>query len=263
MAKQSTGFITTIPNFLDVIDILKSLGTAWNPIDDNLSIANLQARHDAAKVVADAFKVAHEFDKIKTSERETAYDPLNPLVRRVLAAAKACKMDAATIDDILTYKDLIDGTNVVKVANRREQEAKKEAEKKFKLTGVKAEDNTDDDDDDKRSVSRQAYTLRYDNFKNLITLLTTAGTYKTNVEDLTLDALNAYFDRLTVADKTTNDADKAWSNASKTRRNAFCGATDSICTTVKDIKTELVSLEGKSGFNYKKVNAIKFMAIKK
>lgn len=261
MSKQSTGFITTIPNFYDVIDILKDLGGTWNPIDTNLSIASLTARHDAAKVVMDALKVATEFDKIKTSARETAYAPLNGLLQRILAAATACKMDAATITDISLYKDLIDGGNVNKLAARKENKLKKEEKKIFKLTGVQPVRATPTEEDDKHTVSRMAYALRYDNFKNLITLLTTAGTYKTNVPDLTLDALNAYLNRLEAADKATNDADKAWSNAIKARNAALSAKTDSICSTVDDIKAELISMEKKSGPNYKKVVAIKFMRI--
>jgi hypothetical protein len=262
MAKQSTGFITTIPNFFSVIDILSDLGVEWNPIDTNLSVPNLKVRHDAAQLVMDALKVATEFDKIKTSERETAYAPLNGLLQRILAAATACKMDAATLEDVSLYKDLIDGGNVNKLAARKEAKIKKEEKKAFKLTGVKPVRTMLTEDDDKRTVSRMAYTLRYDNFKNLITLLTTAGTYKTNVADLTLDALNAYLNRLEMANKATNDANKAWENACDARNAALCAKTDSICSTVNDIKVELISMEKKSGPNYKKVVAIKFMDVK-
>jgi hypothetical protein len=263
MAKQSTGFTTTVPNFSDVIDILVDLGVVWNPIDTNLSIPMLKARHAAAKSVMDALKVATEFDKIKTSEREAAYAPLNGLVQRVLAAANACKMEAATIADSLIYKDLIDGGNVNKLAARKEAKLKREEKKIFKLTGVKPVRAAPTEEDDKRTVSRLAYGLRYDNFKNLITLLTTAGTYKTNIADLSIDALNAYLNQLEVADKATNDADKAWSSAIEARNTALCAETDSICSTVNDIKVELTSMEKKSGPNYKKVCAIKFMPVKK
>ena len=114
-------------------------------------------------------------------------------------------------------------------------------------------------EDDKRTVSRLAYNLRYDNFENLITLLTTAGTYKTNVADLSIAALNALLDRLAAANKATNDADKAWSNAADARNAALCSKTDSICSVVADIKMELISMETKLGATYKKVVEIKFM----
>jgi hypothetical protein len=86
MAKQSTGFTTTVPNFSDVIDILVELGAGWNPIDTNLSIAQLKARHTAATSVMSAYKAVFEFDKIKTSEREAAYVPLHAHFRRSLAS---------------------------------------------------------------------------------------------------------------------------------------------------------------------------------
>ncbi len=259
MAKQSTGFITTIPNFSDVIDILVEPGVNWNPIDPMLSIANLQARRTAAEAVMNAYKTAFEFDKIKTSERETAYALLNAVVRRVLAAAVAGKMDAATVEDIMTYKDLIDGSNIGKLAARKEAKTKKAAEKTLKLTGLMPETPEAAVEDDKRTVSRLAYNLRYDNFENLITLLTTAGTYKTNVADLSIAALNALLDRLAAANKATNDADKAWSNAADARNAALCSKTDSICSVVADIKMELISMETKLGATYKKVVEIKFM----
>ncbi len=260
MAKQSTGFTTTVPNFSDVIDILVELGAGWNPIDPNLSIVQLTARHTAAKAVMLAYKAAFEFDKIKTSEREAAYVPLNGLVQRILAAANACKMDAATIQNIMTYKDLIDGGNVNKLMARKAAKVKREATKTFKLTGIMPT-TPDATEEDKRTVSRLAYALRYDNLENLITFLVTTGNYKTNIEDLTIVALNAYLNRLAVANKATNDADKALSNAADARNAALCAETDSICSTVIDIKTELASMEKKTGPTYKKVVAVKFMRV--
>jgi cysteinyl-tRNA synthetase len=259
MAKQSTGFTTTIPNFSNVIDILVELGVDWNPINTDLSIPQLKARHAAAKLVMDAYKSALEFDKIKTSEREAAYLRLNSLVQRILAAANACKMGTATIEDVATYKGLIDGGNISKLAAKKDAALKRAAKKTFKLTGIMPEKTDATEEEDKRTVSRMAYALRYDNFENLITLLTTAGTYKTNVADLSIDALNAYLDRLAAANKATNDADKAWSTAVDARNAALCGKTGSICSTVADIKAELVSMETKSGPTYKKVLDIKFM----
>jgi hypothetical protein len=262
MSKQRTGYATTVPNFLDVIGILIALNEGWNPVDENLLLVNLNKRHAAAKSVMDNLDVAIEFDKIKTSEREAAYAPLNPIVQRVLAAAKSCKMDVATIDDIETYKSLIDGNNVIQLEAKKEAKIKREEKKAFKLTGVKLERVAATEEEDKRSVSQQAYDLRYDNFKRLITLLTTAGTYKTNVQDLTLDALNAFLGRLEAANKATNAADVAWKSACNARDAALCAETDSICSTVKDIKAELISMEGSQGVNYKKVTAIKFMKTK-
>jgi hypothetical protein len=263
MAKSSTGFTTTIPNFSDVIDILVELGVDWNPIDTNLSIPQLKVRHDAAKAVMEAYKSVFEFDRIKTGEREAAYVPLNGLMQRVLAAAIACKMDAATIQNIMTYKDLIDGGNVNKLEARKDAKLKREAKKTFKLTGIMPEKSEATAEEDKRTVARLAYNLRYDNFENLITLLATAGTYQTNVEDLKIDALKAYFNRLAVANKATDDADKTLSSAKKALDAAFFGKTDSICSTVLDVKMLLVSMEKKTGPTYKKVVAIKFKTVSK
>ena len=80
-----------------------------------------------------------------------------------------------------------------------------------------------------------------------------AGTYKTNLPDLTLDALNLFLVQLAAANKATNDADKAWADAVSNRDACLQGPEDSVYTVVRDIKTELIGMEGKKGVNYKKV----------
>lgn len=252
MSKQNTGYANVIPQFAKVIGILEELKTNWNPINDQLTIEQLKARHEAAKPFVDSFNVAFEFDKIKTSEREKAYLPLNSLLQRIVAAATNCKMDATIVEQVKTYKSLIDGTNVGQATAKRE-------EKKEKLKATLAE-GENLPENNARSVSKQTYDLRFENFKRLITLLTTAGTYKTNVPDLTLAALNDYADTLAAANTATAAANEVWAQKLKERNACLSAKEDSILSVVKDIKTELVSMETKKGDNFKAVAALKFMS---
>lgn len=267
MSKKKLGYTTVLPRFLDIIDILEALEpNRWNPLNPNLSILSLKERHARSLLVVENYEKIFEIDKIKTTERETAYAPLNTLVQRVYAAASSCQMSPATLEQIKTYKDVIDGSNVSLLAAERKREAKKAQEALEKaalekgimspIENTASTDATDNDSTEakKRSVSKMSFESRYDNFKRLINLLTVAETYRTNLPDLTLDALNLFLDKLAAANKATNDADKAWADAVKERDNCLRAAENSVYAVVKDIKTELIGMETKNGETYKKVS---------
>jgi hypothetical protein len=276
MAKKSLGYATVLPRFLAIIAILEALQKGvWNPINLLLSILSLKERYDRCVGIVAAYDTIFEFDKIKTSERVAAYAPLNPLVQRVYAAASNCGMAPATLELIKTYKDVIDGSNVAQLAAERARQAKKgkEALEKAALekratrlseeTTATDESINDTADTNKRSVSRQTYELRYENFKRLINLLTVSEVYKTNLPDLTLDALNLFLGKLAAANKATNDADKAWADAVSNRDACLQGPEDSVYSVVRDIKTELIGMETKSGANYKKVVELTIVSVGK
>ncbi|MBL7816222.1 MAG: hypothetical protein JNL70_14480 [Saprospiraceae bacterium] len=276
MSKTSLRYTTVLPRFLDIINILEAIELGkWNPVNPNLSILSLKERHARAQTIVDNYERIFEIDKIKTTEREAAYASLNTLVQRIYAAAISCQMSPPTLEQIKIYKDLIDGNNAAQVAAERKREEKKAKEalekaalEKAATRSIEAETNSDESDNEstetkKRSVSKQAYELRYDNFKRLINLLTVAETYKTHLPDLTLDALNLFLDKLAAANKATNDADKAWADAVAARNACLRGAEDSVYATVRDIKTELVVIETKNGANYKKVVGLPISPLRK
>ena len=246
MANTYSGQAKNVPNFLAVIDILTELGSKWNPVLDSLTISALKVRHAAADALLNDYSTAFTFDQLKTDERSNFYKPLNDVVRRVYAAAQACKMTPTTVEKVKAFKDVIDGTNVAQAAAKRN---KQEEKAKAKLV----EGETAPEAPKKRSVSEQSYEERFNNFKQLINLLTTSGEYKTNEPDLTINALNVFLDNLATANKKTNDADKALSNVKMVRDNILSGEQDSILADVKDIKIHLITMEGKKGTTYKKV----------
>jgi hypothetical protein len=70
---------------------------------------------------------------------------------------------------------------------------------------------------------------------------------------LTLDGLNLFLAQLAAANKATNDADKAWADAVSNRDACLQGPENSVYSVVRDIKLELIGMEGRQGANYKKV----------
>lgn len=251
MANTYSGQAKNVPNFSDVIDIITELGPKWNPVLEDLSIAALKARHAAAEILLNDYSNAFAFDQLKTAERAKVYESLNATVRRIYAAAQACKMTASTVDRIKALKDLIDGTNIAQAAARRD---KKEEKMKANLIEGEAAPDTPKT----RSVSQQTFDERLDNFKQLIVLLTASGEYKTNEPDMTIEGLNTFLNSLVLANKATSDADKALTDMRILRNDSLSGEENSILSAVKDIKNHLIMMESKSGNTYKKVAAIKF-----
>ncbi len=256
MAKVNTGHAVNVENLNQVIINLKNMGSVWNPVDESLSIASLEAHHTACLAVLKALNEADAMDKKKTAERAAAYLPLNPLIARTIAAMKSCKMAASDIDNATTIKNLIDGTNIAKISLKRKKENLKR-EGTALTEGAAAETATKT-----HSVSQMAYDTRLSNFEKLIAQLETADNYKTNHADLTLVALKAFADNLRQANDDTNHAFDLLTNKRK-ERNILLYSSDDATTKRSDmIKDELLSLEGSSGVNYKKIKDYKFKKAK-
>ena len=126
MATVNSGHSFTVSQFNEIIMIIINLNGKWNPISKKLLVPNLQTRHAVCDAMIKVVQAAVVVDGNKTKAREKAYDPLNDLVRRVLAACRSCEMEASTIEKVKKLKDLIDGTYVNQAAKTRDAKAEKE-----------------------------------------------------------------------------------------------------------------------------------------
>ena len=255
MGQQNTGHAKNVAMFKEVIIILTNMNGKWNPVNDKLKLPNLAGIHVACDTKLSVVNDAIAADKIKTAARASAYDPLNMLVRRVVAAMKSCEMDAAVIDRAKSVKDLIDGLNVNLMAAKRRREAVKRELLLVTEGGVVPEAPKT------HSVSQQSFDEKLSNFKKLIALLDTAGNYATNQPDLSIVALNAFADTLSVANHETNDAYDLLDIQRRERNEMLYGDTNSIDSIVALIKNELESVESKQGTNYKKAIAYRFVKV--
>ena len=256
MAKVNTGHAVNVENFNQVVINLKNMGSAWNPVDESLSIKSLEAHHADCLAVLKGVNDADAMDKKKTAERAAAYASLNTLVTRTIAAMKSCKMAASDIDNAITKKDLIDGSNIAKMAMKR-----KKAHLKREITG-NTEGAVLDTATKTHSVSQMAYDTRLSNFEKLIAQLETAGNYRTNHADLTLEALKTFAEKLRQANDDTNHAFDLLTNKRKERNNVLYFNEDATTTRSDLIKDELLSLEGSSGVHVKKIKEYKFTKFK-
>ena len=256
MAKVNTGHAVNVENLNQVVINLKNMGSTWNPVDESLSIVDLEAHHADCLAALKAVNDADAVDKKKTAERAAAYLPLNPLVSRTIAAMKSCKMAASDIDNATTIKNLIDGTNIAKISLKRKKENLKR-----EVTGV-TEGAVMDTATKTHSVSQMAYDTRLSNFEKLIAQLETAGNYKTNHADLSLAALKTFADNLRQANDDTNHAFDLLTNKRKQRNDLLYHSEDATTKRADLIKEELVSLEGNAGVNFKKIKDYKFKKFK-
>ena len=254
MAKVNSGHAVNVENFNQLTRSILNLGEKWNPVDPSLTATALKAHYVRYDAALKQVTLAEAFDTKQTATRADAYESLNAFLVRVLAAMRSCRMDATSVDNAATLKDLIDGSNIAKVAIKRKAEAA------AKLKNVAATEGEPPVDEPKnRSVSQQAYDTRLKNFGKLIVLLETAGTYKTNNTELTLDALKAYAVQLKQANDDTNDAYDLLTNQRKERDIVLYTGTDSLMEIEKLIKDELTTFAGKKGVDYQKATDWKFV----
>lgn len=252
MPIQNAGHARNAANFKEVIIILKNLNGKWKPVQDILTVPNLEILQTLCESKLSALNYAMSVDTIKTADRVKAYKPLNDLILRSFAAMKSAGMDTSTIDRAKTLKDLINGSNIMQATKRRQKEMGKR-----QLMAV-TEGGTLPEEPKTHSVSQQSYDERLDNFEKYISLLETAGNYATNQTELSIDALKKFRNNLNLANDETNHAYDLVTHQRAERNEILYGDIDSLIVRLDLIKNELISSEGTQGVTYKKICTYRF-----
>ncbi|MDP3927754.1 MAG: hypothetical protein Q8R57_01900 [Bacteroidota bacterium] len=94
------GFARQVENFRLLINLATQLGTAYNPVKDNLKLVNMQTLHtEAAKAVDDWIEAINTIEKL-TSQRTEELKKVNNLVTRISREVKVCGIRGERLTDI-------------------------------------------------------------------------------------------------------------------------------------------------------------------
>ena len=170
-----TGHSKNVANFEDLISFCQGYGATYNPVNVNIKVPALQAKHIACVNAVQAVKVAKTAFDNSTNARELIFATLKKLSTRIVNALEATTAAAVTVDDAKTVNRKIQGRRAGKVPEEPSGGSEGGSEPSVKSI----------------SVSQQSFDSLIDHFTKLIQIVSTEPAYLPNETDLKVVTLNA------------------------------------------------------------------------
>lgn len=237
---NESGHAKNVANFVNIISIVTTFGATYNPSLPQITQTALKASRGDFEAAMEAVIPKASAETIAINERQEVFEPLTPLVRRIVNAAAVSVGDQLFSNDVRTIARKILG--------------KSAAQK------PKDDPSTPDIDESKQGISssQMSFDNRIANFAELIDLLETSGSYNPNENDLKLTTLQAVLADMqaknTAAVNALNEA-----RAARIARDAVLyNPTDGIIALANLVKKYVKSVFGVSSPQYKQLTALKF-----
>jgi len=242
-SKNEEGHAINLANFGFLLTDISLMAAGFSPSKPNLKLTALQTLQTNAKTAHDALLVAEANERIAMIARKDAFQPLDPLLRRINYAVKASSTSVEFDNSIQTiFRDLLG----IRVSKRLTAEEKAAA----KAAGVEKKQN---------SSSHLQIENRINNFDRLIKQLTPVAAYAPNEADLKIVALTAKLNDLKQKQAAFIACKKATENARETRNIVFYADNTGLVAVANDCKMYIKSLKGISSTLFKIVSKYKFV----
>jgi len=247
MASTSeTGHAKNVANFETLFSSVTAFGTTYNPSKESIKPAALQTLLTAAKTSLNGTNTALAAYSNAVSARESAFEPVIPLITRVNNALKAT--------DTTTQVDESAKTIVRKLQGARAS-AKITDEEKKALEAEGKEVN-------QISTSQMSYDSRLENLDKLIALLTSVELYNPNEEELKVTSLTALYEDLKTKNMDVVTASIQLSNARISRNDILYKENTGLVDIAYDTKIYIKSVFGASSPQFKQVSKLNFITPK-
>lgn len=241
-----TGHAKNVANFETLFSSVTAFGTTYNPSKESIKPAALQTLLTAAKTSLNGTNTALAAYSNAVSARESAFEPVIPLITRVNNALKAT--------DTTTQVDESAKTIVRKLQGARAS-AKITDEEKKALEAEGKEVN-------QISTSQMSYDSRLENLDKLIALLTSVELYNPNEEELKVTSLTALYNDLKTKNMDVVTATIQLSNARISRNDVLYKPLTGLVDIAFDTKIYIKSVFGASSPQFKQVSKLNFITPK-
>lgn len=242
ISKSETGHAKNLANFEQLISIVISYGTSYNPSRTALKISALQNLATSAQNTANTLKTVMPVYYNAVAARREAFKLLKPLITRTQNALKVTDTSDKTKENVRTIVRKIRGT-------RSKPKKSKEEKAALAAEGIKIKEN---------SSAQLSYDNRLDNFDLFITHLAGIPQYTPNETELKIDNLIAVKNSLIEKNSDVITAETTLSNARIARNEIFYKKGTGLVDITVDVKTYIKSVYGHKSPQYKQVSSLKF-----
>ena len=235
-----------------MIAYCQSYGTAYNPSNPLLTIAQLQATYAAAQSAINDFKTQKTSFDTAVNLRREAFEDIKPLSTRIVNAVIASGASKLKIDDI-------------KGVNKKVQGIRSK-----KPTTMTTDTNESNDNSDTNEIStprtistaQQSYDRLKDHLANMVAILQQTPQYNPNENDLQIPQLQARLTALETSKTVWINTHTTYSNAIRDRNNLLYHPETGLTAISQKVKVYVKSIYGGRSHQYKQVRMLAFKSQK-
>lgn len=233
-----TGHVRNIAQFKTMIEFVSSYGTAYNPSQPELQIANLEALLEDARTALSAVETANVAYFNKVHERQTAFADVRQLSSRLINAMANTDASVQTL-------------NTAKALNRKMYGRRaSSAPKKPIEPGAEAPKTI--------STSQQSFDHQIQHLSGIVSILKTIPSYNPNETEMQVPALEAKLVDLTRYNDEVAAEYAVVSNARIIRNKVLFGEDKSIHAVAMAVKRYIKTIYAPKSQEYKQISSLRF-----
>ncbi len=234
-SKSESGHEKNIAAFKTIINTCEGYGADYNPVAENLKLANLQIQ--LADMQQAQTELVKKQAKLSTAidERTKAFTQLKPLTTKITNALSVSGVDTLTVQTAKTITRKIFGKRAAKPAEPGNPETAQN-------TSI--------------SVAQLSFTNQVAHFNKLLELLAEIPQYNPNESPIQLAQLQSYSNQLQAINDTLMQVNNDFANAKINRDTQLYGTATGLVDTAYNIKAYVKSIYGPQNPKYKLISGI-------
>ena len=241
-ATSITGHKQNVANLNVLSSRVSSFGTAYNPSNATLTLANLNLVGRNGQGANDQVDMAQVTYLNARTVRMNVGDDLDQLTTRSLNAVKVSGASAATIEQAKSLAREVHGKRASKLLSEQE------------LVAAKADGN----EVNQVGKHNSSYNAKIDNFSKYVLYLSAIPEYRPNEPDITPVALNTKLSDLKTKHMEHLDAETAYSSAIANRNTVLYADQVGLVDVAQNVKTYVKSVFGAASPEYKQISDLAF-----
>jgi len=246
MASNSeSGHTRNVTNFEDLISVVKSYGTVYNPSNELIKVEQLKTMAQNATNSLNLVNSALGSNSIAIAARNVAIAPLSKLSTRILNSIRSCKVVPQIIENAKSLVRKIQGRRATKKLTVEQKET-------LKAEGIVKKEV---------SSSQMSFDNRIESFDKLIQLLSGIPQYVPNEIELQVATLTNYNNTLKTLNNEARDVETELSNARIARNEILYTPETGLVDTATAAKMYIKSIFGATSPKYKQVSRLAFKSI--
>ena len=234
---KDSGMVTNLDNGDALVAFLISLGALWNPANEALLPANLQAFIAEGRNLLFNVQDKKQSWKLDITRRKDVYKNLKPLARQVVSELIACGAPKSTVKHGEHWRDLINGQRIINIS--------------AEVT-----------DEIRISACHTSFGQQVTNLNGLINVVATAPEYASNVEALTVVGLENRRDAMMECNHDANSTSAYWRTAMTARNRFFNEEYTGFVDIFSAAKRAVKATFGNSSPEYKQISRLSFNKIR-
>lgn len=225
-------------NYRQLIDLV-SADTNYNPANPEITKAALAAHYTAAQASVDEVASKSAPNRMATSDRQAAYEPLSSLLRRSFNMLKASGASKGVLEDAQTHLRKVTGAR--KTPKTKPNPAAPEG-----------------DTDKQHSASQMSFESRRGNMAAYVAILANVPLYNPNENELKVSSLQSVLTDIDAKNNAVSTAYVPLSRARGLRDNNLYLSEGSVVNRAALVKAYVQAAFGKDSQLFKQIKGLEF-----